>query len=141
MLDEYSKIFAEDQDKTRQQIPTLTELAEPLIKGMEMLPHVYLFIDAVNESERSAEIVQFATQLAKQCKCARLILSSTRAWDREAHGDDIRVFEVEMSAKEVDKDVSSFIETALRQNPVLSKFSQRLKNDIGQTLLSQSNGM
>ena len=141
ILDDFRDTFVNEQSEARKRNPTLADLTDMLVKAITSLEKIYFFVDAVNESEKSAEGLEFAIKIAEHCKHSRIILSSTRSWNHAAREKKIRFFEVEMRAEDVDKDVSSFIEMELHLHPVLSKFSSQLKADIKQTLLSQSDGM
>ena len=141
ILDDISDLYASEQDKVTLRSLTAEDLVKLLIKGIGGLSKTYFVIDAINESEKGDEILEIATQLAAQCQHLRLVLSCTRGYDRIAHGDEFRVLDVDMIAEKVDEDILSLVDAALRRHPVLRTFSEQLKDDIRQTLHSQSDGM
>jgi hypothetical protein len=138
--EDFASKFADGLKKKLPRNISLPDLMESFIQHTAQLSHMFLSVDAINESEKSTEVVPLLFELAQSCKNVHLLISSTGD-----HGIQISiettVFEIEMRAGEVGDDIRLYIDSALAENDNLKRFGEALKNDIREAVLSRSDGM
>lgn len=140
ILEGFSSKFAEGLKKKLPRNISLPDLIESFIQHTARLSRIFLSVDAINETEKSTEVVTLLFELANKCKNVSLLISSTGE-----HGNqrsiETTVLEIEMRAGEVDSDIRLYIDSVLAENDNLKRFGDALKNDIREAVLSRSDGM
>ena len=113
---------------------------EPFVQCTAHLSSIFLCVDGVNESEHATEVISLLSHLVKQCNNIRLLVSSTGSFGKQFHGVSTLI-EIEMDAKDVDRDIRRYIDTTMSTNSNLKTFSELFKNDARNAILSRSHGM
>ncbi|KAH7175304.1 hypothetical protein EDB81DRAFT_750857 [Dactylonectria macrodidyma] len=116
------------------------ELEDVFIKHASAASSIYLFIDAINESELSIELESLLYRLASGCPTMRTIVSSTA--DRTLNtNSSVVLLDAEMNVHDVNDDIQVYIDGKLKTNKMLGVLSERLKQEIRDFVLGRSNGM
>lgn len=141
ILEDFSSKFADGLKKNLPRNISLPDLMESFVRHTARLSRIFLTVDAINESEKSTELVSLLFELTEKCKNICLLISSTGDQGIRRSIETSTVFEIEMCAGDVDNDISLYVDSALAEIDNLKRFSEALKNDIREAVLSRSDGM
>ena len=141
MLEEYMTKFKEEQKMKLPRTVSLWDIMGPFIRHTACFSRLFVCVDAVNESEKTNEIVTALFQLAEECKNLCILISSTRGYRNHSDRTHFSIAEIDMCAEKVDEDVRLYIGKALTEDENLKKFSETLKTDVESAILTRSNGM
>ncbi|KAF2678620.1 hypothetical protein K458DRAFT_376199 [Lentithecium fluviatile CBS 122367] len=128
----------------RRRIPVnlkLEELKEIFIKHAGRLGRVFIFIDAVNESESFEDVKQMLFSLARACSGMRLIVTSTDFVDLRGKESGFHIIESTMRPEAVDEDICVFIDDRTATSWTLKVLSPTLQDEIRQAIVAHSNGV
>ena len=121
---------------------TLIEAEALFSKACEDLPALYVFVDAINESEQAAVILSTILNLVEKNSKLHVVMSSTEelfALPSQVVSSNTII--VGMTSGKVAYDISDYVESWLETHERLRRLPLRLKDKIRSKLLSSSEGM
>lgn len=123
--------------KTTPDLPKLKESLEILLEYIDTL---YLIVDAVDESSPREELLQFLEDVVTNPSFAnvQLLATSRRYADIESVLSRIST-PISMSNPEVDKDIRTYVSSALSKR--FPNWSQSLRDDVREALVNGAKGM
>ncbi|KAL9079823.1 MAG: hypothetical protein Q9157_001332 [Trypethelium eluteriae] len=116
------------------------ELEDQILDHCRMLERFYIFIDAVNESSSSSNIVTSLLRIVQESKNVGIFMTSTP----DAETQDIlqgRLTPVDMRTSCIEEDIRFFVNIKIQQTPSLRDLSEKIKSEIRQTVVKKSDGM
>ena len=119
----------------------MQELEKALITCAEDLEAVYLFVDVVNESERTMDILQSTSSIATASGNVFIIITSTPDSKLREDASGLKLRVVDMHPMVLESDIASYTDSRLATSPVLRVLNLELKADVWKKLLEQSDGM
>lgn len=120
---------------------TLSSLEEILHRCLGSFERVYIFIDAVNESSSSRDIIGFISRIAKSWKQVFVFLTSIEEVLDSRLQASLPTTVIRMRSDEISSDVEKVVESSLQHRFDHLRLSNALKNKIRNTLVDQAHGM
>lgn len=120
---------------------SIEQLEKIFITHTQSLPHVFLFLDAVNECQDASTISDLLFRLALRCSNLRMLVTSTRELNNPESSGTLQTIVVQMDSSSVTKDISIFVDDMLALDQGLRNVSKELKADIRSTVISNADGM
>ena len=119
----------------------LAEIESMLDNALKMLPNVYFFLDALNESKNVALILSTIWNLTKGNPQLQLMLSSTeQLCITPAQLTQQSIHPVSMISRLVDEDIRIYVDFCLEKHERLCRLPLPLKQDIRSKLLRRADG-
>jgi hypothetical protein len=119
----------------------LQDLETSFAQHTAAFSRMFLLVDAVNESERSTEIVELLFRVAEQCKNARVLITSTWDLGRKMLKTPQKILEIEMCTRDIREDICLYIDSTLTEDSNLGGYSEELKQNIREAVLGRAAGM
>lgn len=120
---------------------SIEQLEKIFMAHTRSLPHVFLFLDAVNECQDASAISDLLFRLALRCSNLRMLITSTRELNNPELSGTLQTLVVQMDSSSVTKDISIFVDDMLALDQGLRNVTMELKADIRSTVISNSDGM
>jgi hypothetical protein len=126
--------------------PNSEELIEMLVAVMKDLKHIFIVIDALDECPKLSERDQLLKTISgiklKNLKNLHTLLTSRREPDiEEVLGPLLTIPAVSLQGPQVDLDIHAHITNQLATDPKLNKWSNEVKVEMENTLMSGADGM
>ncbi|XTI92171.1 hypothetical protein V2W45_1421691 [Cenococcum geophilum] len=120
---------------------SVKQLEEIFIRHTKRLPRVFVCVDAVNECQDAATIVDLLLRLALSCSNLRMLVTSTRNLiNREPKGA-LQILVIPMDTSGVNEDISVFVDGMLATDQGFRNITKELKVKIRSTVLTRAEGM
>lgn len=130
------------KSKSKHEPLSLEEVTNMLKDNLRKFPKVYVIVDALNESKKSALMLSTLWDLTQGHEGLRILFSSTEELLVPAEQRASRLLNtVSMTSALVDDDIRLYIESCLECNDRLRRLPISLKDDIRSKLLSRADGM
>lgn len=113
---------------------------EKLKECCRSFPRVYILVDALNETDETAEIVNSLATLFQSTNNVSILLTNINDTKTEPLKQPLEVVRVYMDKYCITRDVTTFVETTLSNTSTFLCLDDSLKAEIRKVLISQSQG-
>ncbi|KAE8381438.1 hypothetical protein BDV26DRAFT_278821 [Aspergillus bertholletiae] len=127
-----------EPDFRKKSLPSPNTLLQIILDYARQLKRLYIFVDAVNESDECEDIVNALLTLAASEHQIRVMATSTVASVTLNKNDLMRA---QMKPSSNQSDIRDFVKVQLEKRPSLRYLPPRTKADITSTLITKANGM
>ncbi|OBT96480.2 hypothetical protein VE01_05654 [Pseudogymnoascus verrucosus] len=141
LLDDFMPEYLKAKQHSTPAQLSIEQLEKIFMAHTRSLPHVFLFLDAVNECQDASAISDLLVRLALRCSNLRMLITSTRELNNPEPSGTLQTLVVQMDSSSVTKDISIFVDDMLALDQGLRNVTMELKADIRSTVISNSDGM
>ena len=110
-----------------------------LALGGAKISGAYLFLDALNESKQSGDMLIMIKKLLQAVPSARIMISSTEELEGPFGPEEVDVTPMERGS--ISHDIQSYVETWIENDPHFAPLPRKLKSEITSTLQRNNDGM
>ena len=140
MRQDLTELFARHQKGQNQ--PTVEDLQVLLRKSIEAVPHVYLFLDALDECTEHEELLDFLAQLYEwDIQGLHILVASRRERDIEEGLEDLTAQQIPVRKEAVDDDIRLYVRKRLQEDKKFKRWPPNVLEEIENSMMKKSNGM
>ncbi|KAF2181157.1 hypothetical protein K469DRAFT_638799 [Zopfia rhizophila CBS 207.26] len=121
--------------------PTIQELEAVIVRASSYFQRIFLFIDAVNESQYSDDILLSICTLLNSSTNLRFLLTSVSDVSDLIQSSGVHTMEVYMDSRIVGQDIEMVIDARLAGDRNLRGLRPQLKKEIREVVKSRADGM
>lgn len=140
----YQELSATYKSLSQQQTESnvkLGQLKDIFRRHTAGLDRIFIFVDAINESQSSDQVEEMLSDLAKSCQNVRLVLSSTYSVKQSRIDANVIFRESPMATKTVGRDIRIYVDSQIAGTATLSALSSALRQEIREAILDRSDGV
>ncbi|KAI9659378.1 MAG: hypothetical protein M1821_001636 [Bathelium mastoideum] len=128
-----------EENYRRRNPPAIQELEERILNHSAEVEYLYIFIDAVNESSSSNNLIASLSRITR-AENVRILVTSTPDVDaQEMQHDQMSV--VDMQRQWIENDIELFVMAKIQESPHLGSLSEAIKLEIKETVIGKADGM
>ena len=139
LFNELSQAFLASKEKGHSRTLEVRDLLAIFTRNVAQFSRVFLFVDAVNESEAPSAVTETLLAIAQSCNNVRFLITSTDNVNRHQFSQDISVIESNMS--KIDADILTYVNNAVDTNVNLRTLSVALKSEVREAISGRASGV
>lgn len=139
LSDTFPEILDElKEDFEKRRPPPPENLIQILVEYARRLKKLFIFVDAVNESSKSEDILRALLALMESADKIQVMATSTVP---PIQGQGVGILRAQMRSSSNQDDIQAFVDSQLKERPAFRRLPPHVKEDISESLTRKANGM
>lgn len=141
LSDQLRPVYERNRGPNRDQRIDLAELEQILCQHFLSMGNCYILVDAINESQYAAEIVECLCRMMRQAKNLRVFFTATASLETQVPDDLMNIIRtIHLQSSTNSNDIGALVEHALVADRRLSRLDTDLKRTIRDSLIQGAHG-
>ncbi|KAJ9654303.1 hypothetical protein H2201_009022, partial [Coniosporium apollinis] len=122
-------------------LPSVEDLIQIILKHSAPIQTLFIFIDALNETNKAEEALEAVLELQKRAGNMRIMVTSSSPPVATVMQENSALIEVTMSASSTREDIQAFVNNQVDERALFRHLDAATKKHIKRFLVEKSDGM